>query len=337
MKLIIQIPCFNEADCLPATIAALPNRIPGIDKIEILVIDDGSCDDTSDVATEIGVHHLERHRTNRGLAAAFRTGLQRALDERADIIVNTDADNQYEAADIAILVEPIISGRADVVVGDRGVGANAHFGWLKRKLQSFGSAIVRRLSRTDTMDAVSGFRAMSRKAAQRINITSDFSYTTEMLIQAGRKRMAVISVPVRTNGVARPSRLFRSIPQFLTNTGITVVRVYAMYNPLRVFVGIGALALLVGLAPIARFLWYYLDGRGQGHVQSLIIGGALLVLGFLTILLGALADLIARNRLLLEQTLERVRELEDKMCGGPVAAAEDKVRRRPNHRQVAKL
>lgn len=313
MKLIIQIPCFNEAECLAATIDALPQRIAGVDEIEILVVDDGSSDGTSELATRIGVHHIERHRTNRGLAAAFRTGLQRALDEGADIVVNTDADNQYHGGDIAALVEPIVKGRSDVVIGDRGVGSNAHFGWFKRKLQTLGSATVRRLSRTDTADAVSGFRAMSRTAAQRINITSDFSYTTEMLIQAGRKRMAVVSVPVRTNGAVRPSRLFRSIPQFLASTGITIVRVYAMYNPLRVFVGIGSLALVVGLAPIGRFLWYYFDGRGQGHVQSLIIGGALIVLGFLTILLGALADLIARNRLLLEQTLERVRMLEDRI------------------------
>ena len=319
MKLIIQIPCFNEADCLAETIAALPTRIPGISEIEILVIDDGSGDGTSELATKLGVDHLERHRTNRGLAAAFRTGLQRAIEEGADIIVNTDADNQYEGADIAALVEPIVAGQADVVIGDRGVDTNAHFGWFKRKLQRIGSALVRRLSRTQVTDAVSGFRAMSRKAAQRINITSDFSYTTEMLIQAGRKRMAVVSVPVRTNGAIRPSRLFRSVPQFVANTGITIIRVYAMYNPLRVFVGIGALAVLIGLAPIARFLWYYFDGHGQGHVQSLIIGGALLVLGVLTILMGALADLIGRNRQLLEQTLERVRVMEEKFANSKPA------------------
>jgi glycosyltransferase involved in cell wall biosynthesis len=313
MKLIIQIPCFNEADHLAATIAALPRCLPGVEDIQYLVIDDGSSDSTSEVATRCEAHHLERHRTNRGLAAAFRTGLQRALDEGADIIVNTDADNQYEGADIAALVEPIVAGRADLVIGDRGVRDNAHFSAFKRLLQRLGSALVRRLSRTDTADAVSGFRAMSRSAAQRINITSDFSYTAEMLIQAGRKRMAVVSVPVRTNGAVRPSRLFRSVPQFIANTGITIIRVYAMYNPLRVFVAAGAIALAVGLAPIARFLWFYFRGDGQGHVQSLIIGGALIVLGVVTVLLGAIADLIARNRLLLEQALERMRMIEDKL------------------------
>jgi glycosyltransferase involved in cell wall biosynthesis len=313
MKLIIQIPCLDEADSLPETIARLPRRIAGIDCIEYLVVDDGSTDGTSAVARKLGVHHVERHRVNRGLAAAFRTGIDRALAEGADIIVNTDADNQYEGADIAALVAPLVSGEADVAIGDRGVAGNAHFGWFKRRLQRLGSAIVRRLSKTKTTDAVSGFRAMTRRAAQRINITSDFSYTTDMLIQAGRKRMAVVSVPVRTNGVVRPSRLFRSIPQFITNTALTIIRVYAMYNPLRVFVLIGGIAVLVGVAPMVRFLWFYADGKGSGHVQSLIIGGVLLLMGFLTILLGALADLIARNRLLLEQALERLRMLEDKV------------------------
>jgi len=314
MKLIIQIPCFNEAGSLPETLAALPRLIPGIDALELLVIDDGSCDDTAGVARRWGVHHIERHRTNRGLAAAFRTGLQRALDEGADIIVNTDADNQYEGSDIAKLVAPIVSGEADVVIGDRGVRDNSHFGPVKRLLQQLGSSVVRRMSRTQVTDAVSGFRAMTRSAAQRINITSDFSYTTEMLIQAGRKRMNVVSVPVRTNGAVRPSRLFRSIPQFILNTGVTLLRVYAMYNPLRVFAAIGAAATLIGLAPVLRFLWFYFNGDGNGHVQSLVIGGSLLVLGFLTVLLGALADLVARNRLLLEQTLERMRLLEERIA-----------------------
>jgi glycosyltransferase involved in cell wall biosynthesis len=322
MKLIIQIPCFNEAGSLPETLAALPRFIPGIATIELLVIDDGSRDDTAGVARRWGVHHVERHRTNRGLAAAFRTGLQRALDEGADIIVNTDADNQYEGADISKLVEPILTGSADVVIGDRGVRDNAHFGALKRLLQRLGSAVVRRLSRTEVTDAVSGFRAMTRSAAQCINITSDFSYTTEMLIQAGRKRMSVVSVPVRTNGTVRPSRLFRSIPQFIVNTGLTLLRVYAMYNPLRIFVIAGAVVSLIGMAPLVRFLWFYLNGDGQGHVQSLVIGGAVLVLGVVTIMLGALADLIGRNRLLLEQTLERVRALEATIRKSDPAAVE---------------
>ncbi len=330
MKLIIQIPCFNEAESLPQTLAALPRAIPGISTIELLVIDDGSSDDTAGVARRWGVHHVERHRTNRGLAAAFRTALQRALDEGADIIVNTDADNQYEGADIAALVEPILVGRADMVIGDRGVRDNAHFGPVKRRLQRLGSAVVRRLSRTEVADAVSGFRAISRTAAQRINITSDFSYTTEMLIQAGRKRMSVESVPVRTNGAVRPSRLFRSIPQFILNTGVTLLRVYTMYNPLRVFMAFGAIATLVGLAPMVRFLWFWLNGDSQGHLQSLIIGGALLVLGTGAVMLGALADLIARNRLLLEQTLERVRMLEERLR--PAAVAPDATERSPTAR-----
>lgn len=313
MKLIIQIPCFNEGDHLPETVAALPRAIEGIDKIEYLVIDDGSMDRTSDVARELGIHHIVRHRTNRGLAAAFRSGLDRALKEGADIVVNTDADNQYDGRDIAALVKPILSGEADIVIGDRGVRDNQHFGPVKRKLQRLGSYTVQRLSKTRIPDAVSGFRAISRQAAQRINITSDFSYTTEMLIQAGRKRMAVASVPVRTNGAVRPSRLFRSIPQFISTTAMTMIRVYAMYNPLRVFAAAGLVLTLIGIAPMIRFLWFYLQGDGSGHIQSLVIGGALMVLGVMTIMLGALADLIGRNRALLEQTLERIRSLEEKV------------------------
>jgi glycosyltransferase involved in cell wall biosynthesis len=332
MKLIIQIPCFNEADSLPETLIALPRSLPGVDVVELLVVDDGSTDSTSDVAKRWGVAHVERHRTNRGLAAAFRTGLQRALDEGADIIVNTDADNQYAGADVAKLVAPILAGEADVVLGDRGVRDTAHFGPVKRLLQRLGSAVVRRLSRTQVTDAVSGFRAMSRAAAQKINITSDFSYTTDMLIQAGRKRMAVVSVPIRTNATVRPSRLFRSIPQFITHTGVTIVRVYALYNPLRVFVSIGAIAMLVGLAPMVRFLWFFSNGEGQGHIQSLIIGGALLVLGASAMMMGALADLIAGNRVLLEQSLERIRKLEEKLASEPKAKPVAKDRMTPRKR-----
>lgn len=314
MKLIIQIPCFNEAESLPETLVALPRQIEGIDTIELLVIDDGSCDNTSDVAMRFGVHHIVRHRTNRGLAAAFQSGVNKALAEGADIIVNTDADNQYEGQDIGKLVAPVLSGDADIVVGDRGVRDNEHFGKFKRLLQRLGSATVKQLSNTDITDAVSGFRAISRAAAQKINITSSFSYTTEMLIQAGRKRMAIVSVPVRTNSAVRPSRLFKSIPQFIVNQCATMIRAYAMYNPLKIFVLAGGIAAVVGAIPILRFLYFFMVGEGGGHIQSLVIGGSLLTLGLIATMFGAVADLVGRNRQLLEQTLERLRHVEDALA-----------------------
>lgn len=327
MKLIIQIPCYNEAESLPETLVALPRQIDGIDTIEILIIDDGSKDNTSDVARRFGVHHIVRHRTNRGLAAAFQSGINKALAEGADIIVNTDADNQYEGRDIGKLVAPVLAGEADIVVGDRGVRDNAHFGPFKRLLQMLGSATVKKLSNTQITDAVSGFRAISRGAAQKINITSSFSYTTEMLIQAGRKRMAIVSVPIRTNGVIRPSRLFKSIPQFITNTAATMIRSYAMYNPLKVFVMAGILLFLLGALPIVRFLWFFINGEGQGHLQSIVIGGSLMTLGVVAIMFGAVADLVGRNRQLLEQSLERLHSLEDKIDGKirPLDAADEDI------------
>jgi glycosyltransferase involved in cell wall biosynthesis len=324
VKLIIQIPCFNEAHALPTTIAALPRSIPGIDSIEILIIDDGSHDGTSDVARQLDVDHIVRHRTNRGLAAAFRSGLDAALAAGADIIVNTDADNQYDARDIPALIQPVLAGEADIVIGDRGVDQNAHFGWTKRQLQKMGSATVRQLSRVHVQDAVSGFRAISKEAARRVNVTADFSYTTEMLIQAGRKRMAVVSVPVRTNGPMRPSRLFNSIPHFITSTGTTMLRAYAMYNPLRVFALFGLLVGLAGAVPLLRFLYFYMIGEGQGHVQSIVVGAGLLIIGLIAAMLGVLADLIGGNRKLLEQTLERVRGLEIQLSGDCVDTASGK-------------
>lgn len=312
-KLIIQIPCYNEAESLPETLVALPRRIPGIDTIEFLVIDDGSHDGTSDVARRFGVQHVVRHRRNRGLAAAFQTGIDAALAAGADIIVNTDADGQYAGEDIALLVAPVVSGQADIVVGDRGVGDNAHFGPIKRRLQRFGSAVVRRLSGTDITDAVSGFRAISREAAQRITITTEFSYTTDMLIQAGKKRLRITSVPIRTNRTERPSRLFKSIPQFIVRQLVTMLRAYTTYNPLRAFLGTGALFTMVGLIPIVRFLVYWAMGDSDGHVQSLVLGGSLLVLGVITCLMGVLADLIGANRKLIEKTLTEVKRLEDRL------------------------
>ncbi len=312
-KLIIQIPCYNEAESLPETLVALPRRIPGIDTIEFLVIDDGSHDGTSDVARRFGVQHVVRHRRNRGLAAAFQTGIDAALAAGADIIVNTDADGQYAGEDIALLVAPVVAGEADIVVGDRGTSNNAYFGPLKRRLQRLGSAVVGRLSGTDIPDAVSGFRAISRDAAQRITITTEFSFTTDMLIQAGKKRLRILSVPIRTNRTERPSRLFKSIPQFIARQLVTMLRAYTTYNPLRAFLGTGALITLVGLIPIVRFLVYWIMGDSDGYVQSLVLGGSLLVLGVITCLMGVLADLIGANRKLIEKTLTEVKRLEDRL------------------------
>lgn len=312
-KLIIQIPCLNEAEVLPETLAKLPRSLPGIDVIEYLIIDDGSSDDTSGVARRWGVHHIVRHRRNRGLAEAFRNGIDRCLAEGADIIVNTDADGQYAGEDIATIVAPVVAGDADIVIGDRSVAENAHFSPFKRLLQRIGSYVVRTLSATDITDAVSGFRAMTRDAAQRINITTEFSYTTDMLIQAGRKRLAIKSVPIRTNAATRPSRLFKSIPRFIQQTGVTILRAYTTFNSLRVFVGLGMLATLIGVVPIGRFLWFFAMGDGEGHIQSLVIGGALLTVGVLVTTLGILADLIATNRKLLEASMLKLRRLEEKI------------------------
>jgi glycosyltransferase involved in cell wall biosynthesis len=314
MKLIIQIPCLNEANVLPETLAKLPRSLPGVDLIEYCIIDDGSSDDTSGVARRWGVQHIVRHRGNRGLAEAFRSGIDKCLAEGADIIVNTDADGQYEGADIAKIVAPVVAGEADICIGDRSVGNNEHFGSGKRLLQRLGSYVVRTLSATDITDAVSGFRAISRDAAQRINITTDFSYTTDMLIQAGRKRLAITSVPIRTHAATRPSRLFTSIPRFIQQTGVTILRAYTTFNSLRVFVGLGMIATFLGVFPIARFLWFFANGDGQGHIQSLVIGGALLTVGVLVTVLGILADLIATNRKLLEANMLKLRRIEEKLA-----------------------
>jgi glycosyltransferase involved in cell wall biosynthesis len=325
VKLVVQIPCFNEADSLPRVLADVPRVIEGVDEIEIVIIDDGSTDGTAEVARALGVEHVVRQPRNRGLAQAFRAGLDAALAAGADIIVNTDGDNQYAGADIPRLIRPILEGRADIVVGDRRTADVAHFSPLKKRLQRVGSAVVRRLSSTDVPDAVSGFRAMSRDAALRINIVSGFSYTVEMLIQAGRKRMAVASVPVTTNRVTRPSRLFRSIPHFIQRSVATMLRIYAMYQPLKVFATISVVLAVLGTLPIVRFLWFYATGSGEGHIQSLVLGGMLVTIAFLCFLFGLVADLIGFNRQLIEMTLEKVRALELRL-DRPDSAERDETR-----------
>jgi len=313
MKLIVQIPCLNEEETLPQTVADIPRNIPGVEKVEILIVDDGSTDRTVQVAREIGVDHIIRHRNRKGLARAFRTGIDSCLRRGADIIVNTDGDNQYIGADIPKLIAPILEGRADIVVGDRQTHTIPHFSIFKKFLQKAGSAVVRRLSNTDVPDAVSGFRAISREAALHLNIVSPFSYTIEMLIQAGRKYMSVTSVPIRTNPKTRDSRLFSSIPRFLERSLTTMVRMYSMYRPLKMFFAIGMLLSLAGAAPVIRFLYFYFTGDGGGHVQSLILGGVLLIIGFMTFMIGLVADLISFNRQLVEITLEKVRRIELEM------------------------
>ena len=310
MKIIIQIPCYNEASTLPATIRDLPTNIAGIDAIEYLVIDDGSTDGTADIAASLGVHHVISNKTNIGLARSFARGLDYALMSGADIVVNTDGDNQYAGSDIARLVEPILAGRAEVVIGDRQTARIAHFSPVKKALQTFGSAVVRTFSGVMVPDAVSGFRAISRSAGMRINIVSSFSYTIEMLIQVGRKGISYESVPIATNAKTRDSRLFKSIFQFIERSGTTALRMYAMYAPLRIFSLIGIGIALFGSLPILRFVYFYLNNEGEGKVQSLVLGCALMTAGVIAFILGLLADLLGRNRQLIELTLERVRDMD---------------------------
>ena len=309
-KLIIQIPCLNEATTLESTLDDLPRELPGIDEIEVLVIDDGSTDGTADVARQLGVDHVVSHTRNMGLAAAFNTGIEASVKLGADIIVNTDADNQYRGEDIGKIVEPIVAGRAELVVGDRGVGKLAHFSPIKRLLQRLGSWVVARASGVETPDATSGFRAFSREAALRTLVLSEYSYTLETLIQAGSSRTAIEFVPIRVNPQTRPSRLMSSIPQYIRSSGVTIVRTYAMYRPLRVFTLVGLLLIALGMVPGIRFLIFYFFGDPVGHVQSLILSAVLLIVGFQVLFIGLVADLISFNRKILEETIYRTRRAE---------------------------
>lgn len=313
MKLIVQIPCYNEVDNISSVINSIPESITGIDIIEILIIDDGSTDRTADVARESGAHHIISNNNNKGLATSFHIGIEECIKLGADIIVNTDGDNQYSGADIVKLVQPILEREADIVVGDRGGFNNPHFSFFKRTMQVFGSLIIRKLTGLQIKDAVSGFRAISKYAAQQLNIVSDFSYTIEMLVQASAKRMAIKSVSIRTNPKTRDSRLFKNIPQFLHKSVLTLLRMYTMYRPLRVFFIIGNIAILIGIMPITRFTIYYLMGDGRGHIQSLVLGSTLLTIGVIVIIIGFVADLINFNRKLLEKMLHRMEKLEEHM------------------------
>jgi glycosyltransferase involved in cell wall biosynthesis len=312
MKLIIQIPCLNEAETLPATLADLPRHVPGIDTIEWLVIDDGSRDATSEVARAHGVHHIVRFTRNKGLAAAFTAGIDAALKAGADFIVNTDADNQYAGADIPRLVAPLIAGQADICIGDRNIRDIQTMSWPKKRLQHLGSWVVRQVSGTQVPDTTSGFRAYTRDAALRMTIVSEFSYTLESIIGAGKKRMAIAHVEVGTNARTRPSRLFSSMFAYIKQSGATIVRIYTMHEPLKVFSYIGGLVFLVGFAISLRFLFYWLQGDtyGDRHLQSLILSAVLMIVGFQIIIIGLVADAIAGTRKLLEDLLYRVRKIE---------------------------
>jgi glycosyltransferase involved in cell wall biosynthesis len=308
-KLIIQIPCYNEAKDLPTTLHDLPHELEGISKVEWLVIDDGSIDNTSDVAIAHGVDHVVRHARNFGLAKAFATGLEACIRLGADIIVNTDADNQYNALDIPKLLEPILEGKADMVIGERPIDFVPHFSTMKKALQRMGSYVVRLVSKTSIPDAPSGFRAMTRKAAMHLHIFSTHTYTLETIIQAGHKGLTITSVPIRTNGFVRPSRLISSTLGYVTKSTITILRIFLTYRPLTFFLIPAVLLFVFGFVVGIRYLFYYFAGDGQGHIQSLILTAIMFGASGLFLTLGLLADLIAVNRKLLERIDFRIYEI----------------------------
>ena len=310
MKLIIQIPCYNEAETLEVALNDLPKQIDGIDEIEYLIINDGSKDNTVEVAKKWGVHYVVNFKCNKGLAKGFMAGLDACLRQGADIIVNTDADNQYCGADIEKLVRPILDGKADIVIGERPIDDTEHFSPLKKKLQHIGSWTVRVASKTDVPDAPSGFRAYSRQAALKMNVVNEYTYTLETIVQAGRNKMAITSVPIRTNPELRKSRLFNSMFGYIKKSMLTIIRAFMMYKPLRFFTIIGSVIFLIGLILGIRFLVFVFMGESGGHIQSLILASTLLLLGFQTFISGLQADLIASNRKLLEDIQERVRRLD---------------------------
>jgi glycosyltransferase involved in cell wall biosynthesis len=329
MKLIVQIPAFNEEATIAQTLRDIPKKIDGITSVETLVIDDGSTDKTVDIARKAGANHVVQLRTHRGLSAAFTAGIDAALRLGADVIVNTDADNQYKGADIARLVAPIVKGSADVVIGDRDVARSPHMSPFKRFLQRLGSWTVGKASGVRVADATSGFRALSREAAMQINVFNPFTYTLETLIQSGNRNLGVQSVVIATNPSTRPSRLYRGIGSYLRKSASTIFRTYTVYRPLKTFFLIGSLLLLAGIAIGARFLWFFFQGDRGGHVQSLILAAVFLIAGFQTLLIGLVADLISVNRRLNEEMLIRLRRLE------MPASAERKAARPPRRERPA--
>lgn len=310
MKLIIQIPCYNESETLEIALNDLPKQIDGIDEIEYLIINDGSLDNTMEVAKNWGVHYIVDLKRNKGLAKGFMAGLDACLRNGADIIVNTDADNQYVADDIEKLVRPIIEGKTDIVIGERPIDKTEHFSPIKKKLQHFGSWVVRKASKSDIPDAPSGFRAYSREAALRINVINEYTYTLETIVQAGRNKIAQTSVPIRTNGELRPSRLFNSMMGYVKKSMLTILRAFMMYKPLRFFTWLALIPGVVGFGIGVRYIVFLAMGEGGGHVQSLILASTLMLLGFSTYIMGLQADLIASNRKLLEDIQYHVRKLD---------------------------
>ena len=324
MKLIIQIPCLNEAKTLGIALAELPRSVPGIDKVEILIVDDGSTDDTVAVARAAGVDHIVRHPANFGLARAFMTGLDASLKLGADIIVNTDADNQYCAADIPALVAPILEGRAEYVIGTRPIARIEHFSPVKKFLQKLGSYVVRRISGTQVEDAPSGFRALSRDAAMRMNVFNRYTYTLETIIQAGHKNIPILCVPVRVNADLRPSRLVKSVPRYIQRSIFTMIRIFVVYRPFKFFFSIGTVFFLVGFLLGCRFLWHWLAGGGRGMTQSLILAAVLMLMGTVFSMMAFIADLLSVNRQLLEDIQYRQR----RNCFDPMLPCEEKMQKK---------
>ncbi len=311
MKLIIQIPCFNEAETLPITLSTLPRSVPGFDVVEWLIVDDGSTDETANIAKAEGVDHVITHTSNQGLAHAFMTGLTACLKHGADVVVNTDADNQYKSSNIPDLTKPIIEKEADLVIGTRPIIAISHFSRAKKILQKIGSSVVRIVSQTEVVDAPSGFRAMSKEAAQKMMVFSNYTYTLETIIQAGQKNMAIKSVPIEVNENLRPSKLMSNIPSYICHSLVTMIRIFVIYRPFRFFASIAGVLFTIGFVISIRFLWHVFNGEGDGHIQSLILSSLLMGMGFQTLLIAFIADLLAANRKLMEEVRFTISNLEN--------------------------